>query len=302
MLNSYFKIVFRNISRNKLYSIINVLGLSLGFAAFMLICQFVTLELSFDKFHSKSDRIFRIVNDRYQNGKLVQHSTYSYPAVSPAMTRDYPEIETYTRLLVPGGETIIKAGNEVFLGDRSLFVDEKFLTVFDFPLIVGDRVSALSEKRAVVISEQMARKYFQEGDLTKLIGKELYWSTESPPYVVKGICANVPANSHVQFDILLSYSTLYSAGHKDPDESWTWSNVRHYLLLKPGADHNRLDSKFAAFSERYFQGDKVTESVEKFFLQPLGDVHLNSDHEYEYAVTANGKTCGRCFRSLSSFF
>lgn len=284
------KIAYRNLCKNKLFSAINLFGLSLGLAAFVLICQFVSVELSFDKFHSKSERIVRIINDRYQNGKLAQHSTYSYPAVGPAMARDYPEIETYTRLLVPGGETIIKADNQIFLGDRSLFVDNNFLAVFDFPLLVGERRSALSEKRAVIITEQMARKYFQEENLSRIIGKELYWSTESQPYKVNGICQNVPDNSHLKFDVLLSYSTLYSPDYKDPDESWTWSSVRHYLLLNPGADQKILASKFEAFCNRYFQGDRITGSFEKFFLQPLEDVHLYSDLEYEYAITTNGWT------------
>lgn len=289
MWNSYLKIVCRSLFKNKISSTINLFALSIGLAAFLFICQFVAVELSYDKFHTKSNRIFRIINDRYQNGRLIQHSTYSYPAIGPAMARDYPEVETYTRLLVPGGETIIKADNQIFLGDKSLFVDNNFLAVFDFPLLIGERRSALKEKRSVILTEQIARKYFREDDLSKIVGKEIYWSTESQPYVVNGICQNPPGNSHLEFDILLSYSSLFSPEHRDPDESWTWSSVRSYLLLRPEGDPTVLASKFDDFCDRYFQGDKVTGSFEKFALQPLKDIYLYSDLEYEYATTSNGK-------------
>ena len=289
MLNSYFKIAYRSLLKNKTFSFINILGLGISLAACILIFEYISFEFSYDKFHTNSDRIYRVINDRYQNGKQIQHSTYSYPAISPAMAKDYPEIEGYTRLLVPGGDALIKTDNNIFLGDKTLFVDNNFLKVFDFHLLIGERKSALSEKRSVILTEAIAKKYFQVDDLSKIIGKEMYWGSETQPYTIKGICQNIPENSHLQFDILLSYSSLYGPDYTEPDESWTWSNVRHYLLLRKDTDYRILQSKFVNFSDRYFQGVKVTGSLEEFVLQPLNDIHLYSNTEYEYAETINGK-------------
>lgn len=289
MLTYYFKIAYRSLLKNKTFTAINILGLGISLAACILIFEYVSFAFSYDTFHTSSDRIYRIINDRYQNGKSIQHSTYSYPAVSPALAKDYPEIETYSRILVPGGDALVKTDKGIFLGDKSLFVDENFFKIFDFTLLIGERKSALREKRSVILSEQIAKKYFGVDDLSTLIGQELYWGSETEPYTVRGICQNTPKNSHLQFDILLSYSSLYGPGHLDLDESWTLSYVRHYLLLKKGADYKILQSKFKSFSERYFQGDKVTGSHEEFHLQALTDVHLYSNLEYEYAQTANGK-------------
>jgi putative ABC transport system permease protein len=289
MLHHYYSVFKRSFIKQKGYSSLNIVGLGIGIAAFLLICQYISFELSYDNFHTNSDRIVRLVNDRYQQGKRTQHSTYCYPAVSPAMARELPEVESYARILVPGGETIVKADNQVYLGDHSLMVDEHFLSIFDFPLLIGDRNTVLKEKRTAVLTESIARKYFPLDDLRQAVGKEFYWSNETTPYTVAGICANLPDNSHIKFDILLAYSSLYNAKNTEPDDSWTWSNMRHYILLKPGTDMHQLETKLEAFSRQHFQGDKVTGSIEKFILQPLKDIHLHSDTEYEYADVANGK-------------
>lgn len=290
MLNSYFKIAYRTLLKNKTFSLINILGLGISLAACFLIFEYVTYEFSFDKFHTHGDRIYRVINDRYQNGKQIQHSTYSYPAIAPIMAQDYPEIEAYTRLLEPFGETLIKADNRNFVGDKSFFVDDNFLTIFDFQLLIGERKSALREKQSAILTERIAKKYFQVDDLSEIIGREFYWGAEMQPYIIKGICQNIPKNSHLQFDILLSYSSL-GPDYNETGESWNLSRsyIRHYLLLKKDIDYKNLETKFADFSDRYFQGDKVTGSLEEFFLQPLHDIHLYSNYEYEYAETINGK-------------
>ena len=124
---------------------------------------------------------------------------------------------------------------------------------------------------------------------TDIVGKVVYWALDPQPYKITAVCQDVPENSHIQFDALVSYSTLISPEDHGADDSWTWSDMRHYLVLKPDADPRQLESKFEAFSERYFKGDKVSGSVEKFFLQPLKDAHLYSDYEYDIAKTASGK-------------
>lgn len=290
MFSNYLTIAWRNLIKNKAFSTINIVGLALGLAACLFIFQFVGFELSFDTFNEKLDRTYRVTNDRFQNGKLIQHGTIMYPTIGPTMAKDFVEIEEYTRLM-PGGDLNIKIGDKNFRGENCHFADERFFSVFSFKLLAGSRPTLLKEPYTAVLTEKTARKYFEttDTDYSKLIGKTFLWGLDTQPYQVVGICENIPINSHIQFDALISYSTLYSGEQKGADISWTWSDMRHYLVLKPGADYKQLEAKFPAFSDRYFKGDKVSGSVEKFYLQPLKNAHLYSDYEYDIATTASGK-------------
>jgi len=290
MIRNYLLVAFRNVLKNKVFSGINVVGLGVGLTACLLILQFVMVELSYDKFHTKLDRIYRITNDRFQHGKLIQHGTITYPTIGPVMAKEFPEVERYTRLM-PSWDFNAKVDDRFFRGDYSNFVDEHFFDVFDFPLLAKQGPDILKERYTVVLSEKTAKKYFDipDNNYTTIIGKTLYRGLDPQPYKVVGVFANIPENSHLQFDVLVSYSTLIYPDHREADESWTWSDMRHYLLLKPGTDYKALEAKFEDFSQRHFQGDKVSGSVEKFYLQPLKDAHLYSDYEYDIAKTASGK-------------
>jgi putative ABC transport system permease protein len=290
MIRNYLLVAFRNVLKNKVFSGINVFGLGIGLAACLLILQFVMVELSYDKFHTKLDRIYRVTNDRFQHGKLIQHGTITYPTIGPAMAKDFPEVEKYTRLM-PSGDFNAKVDDRYFRGDNCHFVDEHFFTVFDFPLLATQGPEILKDRYAVVITEKTAKKYFKitDNNYTEVVGKTVYWGLDTQPYKINGVFADIPENSHLQFDVLVSYATLISPEDHGADDSWTWSDMRHYLLLKPGTNYKALEAKFEDFSQRHFQGDKVSGSEEKFYLQPLKDAHLYSDYEYDIAKTASGK-------------
>jgi putative ABC transport system permease protein len=289
MIRNYFVIAFRNIKRHKAFSAINIFGLAIGLAACLLIFQFVTFELSYDKFNEKFDRIYRVTNDRFQHGKLIQHGTITYPTIGPAMAKDFPEVEAYTRLM-PVWQVSIKAEDRVFRGNHGFFADEYFLSVFSFRLLAGDRKTSLADPNTIVITESTAKKYFDvlDGDYSGVIGKNVYLGLDPQPFKVTAVLENIPENSHLQFNILVSYTTLIKQ-EPQADDSWTWSDMRHYLVLKPGTDYHKLESKFEAFSAQHFDGDKVSGSVEEFFLQPLKDAHLYSDYEYDVAKTSSGR-------------
>ncbi|HEY5918026.1 MAG TPA: ABC transporter permease, partial [Chryseolinea sp.] len=290
MIRNYLLVASRNVLKNKVFSGINVFGLGIGLAACLLILQFVMVELSYDKFHTKLDRIYRVTNDRFQHGKLIQHGTITYPTIGPAMAKDYPEVEKYTRLM-PSGDFNVKVDDRYFRGDNCHFADEHFFAVFDFPLLATQGPDILKDRYEVGISEKTAKKYYKvtDNNYAAVIGKTVYWGLDTQPYRITAVFADIPENSHIQFDVLVSYSTLISPEDHGADDSWTWSDMRHYLLLKPGTDYKSLEAKFEDFSQRHFQGDKVSGSVEKFYLQPLKDAHLYSDYEYDIAKTASGK-------------
>jgi len=289
MFKSYFKTAWRNLMKNKTFSLINIAGLSIGMAACLLILQYVSFQLSFDQFNKNASDIYRVVNDRYQNGKLIQHGTITYSAIGKAMQDDFPEVVDHTRAISFDKE-IIQFNNKR-IGDLTILaVDNSFLRMFSYPLVAGDARTALQEPRSLILSEKVANKLFGvSDDYGSLIGKEVTEDIDSLPYKITGILKDVPGNSHLQFDILLSYVTLYSGATpwKDADYSFTDSDFWHYIQLEHGANYKALEAKLPAFSQRHFQGNKVSGSIEKFYLQPLSKAHLYSDFEYEIGKTAS---------------
>ncbi|HET7001453.1 MAG TPA: ABC transporter permease, partial [Puia sp.] len=159
MLKNHLKIAWRNLANNKTDSAINIIGLSIGMAACLLILEFVSFELSYDRFNKNADNIFRVTNDRFQHGKLVQHGTITYSAVGPAMKKDFPEILANTRV-EPLGSIILSDNEKKYEVKNSMAVDDEFLSVFTYPLIAGDAKTALREPNNIILSETLDRKIF----------------------------------------------------------------------------------------------------------------------------------------------
>ncbi|RRB05023.1 ABC transporter permease [Larkinella rosea] len=290
MIRNYLKIAFRNLWKNKVFSGVNLSGLVVGITACLMILQYVSFELSFDQFQTDIDRIYRVTNDRFQKGKLIQHGTITYPTIGKTMAKDYPEIEGYTTI-VGAGRMKLRRDKSLFPEESSFYVDEHFLSFFTFPLVVGDPKTAMKAPNSLVLTESNAQRIFgvQPKDYASLLGQSLYIDLDTEPYRITGIMKDVPAASHLQFGVLVSYETLVRTWGNWVKDSWEGSDMWHYLKLKPEADAVALEQKFPAFSERYFNGDKVSGSVEKFYLQPLRKAHLFSDYEYEIGVVNSGK-------------
>ncbi len=290
MIKNYFKIAWRNLIKNKTHTLINIAGLSIGMAACLLILQFVSFELSYDQFNKDENDIYRVYNDRYQNGKLIQHGTITYSAVGPAMKADFPEVSANTRV-EPLGSIILNYKDKKTEVKESIAVDNEFLSMFTYPLSAGNMQTALKDPNDIILSESMARKIFgvRDNQFESLIGKTVQLATDSLPYKITGICKDVPENSHLQFDMLVSYITLYSGKnpYKEAEYDFTDSDFWHYIKLKHGTNYKAFEAKLAAFSDRHFQGNKVSGTTEKFYLQPLGKAHLYSDFEYEIGKTGS---------------
>lgn len=290
MIKNYFKTAWRNITRNKLYFIINTAGLSIGMAACILILQYVNFELSYDKFNKNSNDIYRVVNDRYQEGKLVSHSTMTYSAIGKALKDDYPEVINHMRLAPLASRILITDDKKIV--QNGFAVDTSFFSMFFYPLIIGDKDEAMKDPTSIILSQTAARKFFNDhnNNLSSIIGKVINIERDSVPYKITAICRDVPANSHLQFDFLIPYTALYSGGNKfwkKANHSFTESYFWHYVQLKKGTDHKALEQKLDAFSERHFKGDKVSGNTEKFSLQPLLKAHLHSDFQTDIAKTGS---------------
>ncbi|MBO9614696.1 MAG: ABC transporter permease [Dyadobacter sp.] len=289
MIRNYFKIALRNMWKNKGFSALNITGLVAGITACLMILQYVSFELSFDRFNNDFGRIYRVTNDRFQQGKLIQHGTITYPAVAAAMASDFNEVETYTTVANPGTFNLQK-DSRIF-AENGAYADERFLSFFTFPLVAGDYKTALKAPYSIVISETNAKRIFNASpaDYTALLGKSIVVDLDTKPYQITGVMKDFPATSHLQYGALMSFETLPQTWGEWIRNSWESSDVWHYLKLRPGSDVVALEKKLPAFSDRHFHGSKVSGSVEQFFLQPLGKAHLFSNYEYEIGQVNNGK-------------
>ncbi len=291
MFQNNLKIALRNLFKNKTQSTILISGLTIGMAACILLLQYVNFELSYDDFHSQKENIYRVVNERFQDGKSVQKGTITYPAIGPTMRKDFPEIDNTTRISYSSDVMVIK-GDKIEPVEPGLWVDEHFLEIFDFKLIASQDLTPLDETNELILTKSLADRYFPtaKGNYEAIIGEDLKIDRNQDPFKIVAICEDVPDNSTLNFDLLLSYATLIRYGGEGSDISFTNSDYYHYVTLNPNTDVAALEAKFIDFSNRYFQEQQASGRKEIFTLQALADAHLYSaDLEYEIGSTVNGR-------------
>lgn len=273
MFYNYLKIAFRNLSKHKGFTFINIIGLSLGLTCFILIAAYTIDELSYDKFHEHSDRIYRIVNvDTTDQQQGIARVGAPW---APMLKSQYPEIEDYSRLL-RFGRSLFQYEDKQFYESKGFLVDSGFMNVFTYEWIEGNVEYALTQPYQMVMTQSFAQKYF--GDESP-IGKQILID-QSQPYTVTGLMADPPQNGHFTFDFLASF---------DSHDNWfkTEININNYwtyLLLKPGTDINSLDQKIQQFYKAYVDTDGTSGS--KPILQSLTSIHLTSNLQRE--LSANG--------------
>jgi len=291
MFQNNLKIALRSLLKNKTQSTILINGLTIGMAACILLLQYVNFELSYDDFHSKKENIYRVVNERFQDGKVVQKGTITYPSIGPTMRKDFPEIENTTRIGYSSDVMVVKE-DKIEPVEPGLWVDEHFLEIFDFKLIVSQDLTPLDETNELVLTKTLADRYFPtaKGNYEAILGEDLKIDRNQDPFKIVAICEDVPDNSTLNFDLLLSYATLIRYSGESSDISFTNSDFYHYVELKPNTDVAALETKFTDFSHRYFEEQQASGRKEVFTLQALADAHLySSDLEYEIGRTVNGR-------------
>jgi len=271
MLPAYLISFFRQISRNKVFTILNLLGLSVGMAAFMLLLQFVIYENSFDEFHENSDRIYRIRYDDYVNGQRMFACAAAVPAVGPAMKNNFPEVLEYSWAFPLAG--VLTNDQNISYRERKIQIaTPSFLKMFDWELIAGD-TAALSKPYTVVVTESTAKKYYGEEDP---IGKTLRYGDEYE-FEIRGVIRDVPDNSHIKFSVLVSAETLHQWSEGGSRTAWGWYDFNTYIELEEGTDPMGFQEKFAEWLAEERKEDWREGTWEEFILQPLEDIHLHSD-------------------------
>lgn len=274
MIRNYLLTAFRSFLRHRSFTLLNVVGLTLGMTASLLILQYVKYERSFDTFHSKAADIYRIQYNGWQGGKLRFECAAAVPAVGPALKNNFPEVKRFTRLYPVSGVVSYHSparGEISFLEEKMQVADSSVFAVFDFKLLKGNAEQVLAGPNKAVISEKAARKYFAGDDP---IGKTITWNGDRR-YEVTGIFQDIPPNSHIKFDFMLSYQTLNRETKNESETSWGWYDFNTYVLLEPGTDVAALQAKWNAYLERT-QGEawRKYDRRQEFLLKPLLDIHL----------------------------
>lgn len=283
MIKNYFLLAYRNLIKNKMFSMINILGLTIGLACTMFIAAFVYDELSYDTYAANSDRIYRVC---LGVGKKV---TDQYPmvdvAVGPGMKNTYPEVEAMTRL-INRGQMFVEYKDKQFKEQDVVCVDENFFDMFSLPFLQGSSKTALADLNSIVITDDLAKKYFGTEDP---MGKLLTFGKNTEPHKVTGVLKNIPPNSHFRGSVFFNTRELRSYNNN------TWSNVGWftYLQLAKGADPRQLEAKFPQLVMTHVtpeisrdmgisleDANKAVNSF-VFTLQKLTDIHLHSNTRYE---------------------
>ncbi len=276
MFSNYFTIAVRHLNRRKGYSFINVMSLSLGIACCLLILLYIRDELSYDRYHDKADRVYRVISEERQGDQVIRAAEVLAPTVK-FMRDDYPEVEDMVRFIPPGNAWMIKYGDNGFYERSFYLADTSVFNIFNVPLVAGNPRTALSGTNRVVLSETIAHKYFGDEDpMGKILDAEGTFHFE-----VSGIMRDRPSNTHLGFDILASFRIQEAYSDRSIDE-WDWRRSYSYILLREGSDPAELESKLPGFVEKYL-GDRYVpgESSLTISLQPVTDIHLHSHLERE---------------------
>ncbi len=288
MFSNYLKTALRNLIRNKTFSIINIIGLAIGLAASIIIAMWVFDELSYDKFHEHSDKIYRVERDIFYQGQayLVPVTGAVY---GKTILKDYPEVIDMVR--VDPASLSIEDKNKTRYNETVMYVDTGFFNVFTFPLAKGDPETALTEPRSLVLSQPTAQKFFGDEDpINQLLRVD--WEGEMVSYKVTGVFEELPANKHFQFDIVSSFATLEERYSEERLNTWASNYLYTYVLLKDGTDKDVLERKFDQIVndkilpelKSFFKDEGELDGSFKIILRPITDIHLKAGLMWDIEV------------------
>ena len=279
MFINYLKTAIRHLWRHKLFAVINIVGLAVGFAAFNLIVTFIRFELSFDEFHQHHERIYRVEQIRVHEGRQERDAGLP-PPLAGALKAEFPEIEAVTQVLKAGELTLSVGDHRRISAAQCLYADASFFEVFSFTLMAGDRRTALDEPYSAVISERIARALF--GDDNPM-GQTIRVNHRFD-FKVTGIHRKVPANSHLQFDLLISLATHFSRLTPESLSSWGDNWLPLYILLKKKHRGEDLNQKLRQALWTYPDLGIYDRQV---YLRPLKDIHLHSHVLNELGINSD---------------
>jgi len=292
MLKNYFTIASRTYFRNKTITLVNILGLAIGMAAFIFLVLYTSYERSYDTFHENSANIYRLQYNYYEEGEQIRALATSVPAIATVLKENFSEVEDYARATRQFLEYAAFTCNTniSFRASQIFIVTPSFLTMFDFPLLLGDPETALSGPLKAVITDSLAKEYF---GAENPIGKVITYNNRYD-FEITGVSQDVPSNSHFKFDVLLSYKSLPHIARLEKDSNkgemdWRWAGFYTYIALKPGTDSQIFQEKINQWlkTERSEAWEK-DHYRQEFLFQPLEDIHLSSNLAEEVVPDEQG--------------
>lgn len=268
MVKHYFTIAWRNLWKNKVFSLINVVGLAIGLTCCLLMTLYVKHELSYDDFQKKGDRIARVIME-YSFSGAVSKGNFTSTKVAPSFKRNFPEVESAVRM----GQyaRVVRYDDRLFNEKRFLYADSSFFDLFSLPLLKGSVQDALSGPNKVVLTAATAKKYFGNADP---IGKSVKIGGDGIDYLITGIIEDCPSNSQLKFDFLASFSSL----GVNQEETYWEANYTTYLLLKDKSAIASLQAKIPAFMKKEMGSELSGKDYVTFWLEPFKSIHLHSDY------------------------
>jgi len=284
MLKNYFRTAFRSLVRNKLYSSINIAGLTFGLSSFLLIGLYLFDELTFDQQHGKGDRIYRVIEHKTVNGESTTIAAAGYQLAEESK-KSIPAVENSTRVQRTGRANILNPENPAnFFQETVTVADEQFFTIFDFPLLSGNKETALQTPNSIVITEDLAMKLFKQTDV---IGKTLQFSFMESPMKITGVLRNHPKNSSFDFASILSESSFQNDSfyRSAIANDWLSENYSVYVVLKPNTNSKTVAGQMSKLVHDNFRPPAGTSF--SFALQPLKDIHLGSEGIVDGARNGN---------------
>lgn len=279
MFRNYLKIAFRQLTKHKGFSIINISGLALGMTACLLMLMFVVNETSYDNFHPNKDRIFRVITDWGKEGSRMKFAG-AMPAIAPTLNEEVPEVEVAARVRRMTKTVITDAENQAVKEDNAFYGDPEIFDIFNWSLLEGDKSSVLDEPYSVVLSHKIARKYFGSNDA---IGQIL--TINNSPYKITGVMKDLPANTHLNCEILVSYTTVEALGEY-PDKPWNvWGDDYNYIVLKENVPaeniHEKLNRLLIKNAGDWYRGRM------DLIPQPLSAIHWDNESRGDIGPKGN---------------
>ncbi|MBX2911459.1 MAG: ABC transporter permease [Cyclobacteriaceae bacterium] len=272
MIKNNLKVSLRVFSRNKAYTFINVLGLSTGLAIALLILVYVRFELSYEGKNPLADRIVRISVDLYNGKSLIDQDAEMYSPAGPRIASGFSEVESFTRV-APFNDATIRIGEESLRESKMFAVDSSFFHLFNYSLLYGNPKNIFQRPNEMVLTESQALKYFNR---VNVVGESLWVSSFDEGFRIIGVVANNPLNTHIQFNVLISYPTIQDQAEK---QSWGNNETYTYLLLKDQVTFNSFVKTLDSFNDQLHKEGKMLS--EKILAQPIKDIHLYSHKSYE---------------------
>src|SRR5688572_8236772 len=300
MIKNLLLTALRSLKKNKFFSLLNISGLAIGMAVFLLIAQYVRYEKSYEDFVPGNENIYRVKLEAYDKNELIMATAENYPGVGPALLTELPEVVGYARLYNMGYKNNVVITNEnakpepiAFRQRRFLYADSTFLPMMGYEMVFGNARDALKEPFTAVISEKYGKMYFGKEDP---IGKTLHLRDDDfvdELVKVTGVIRDLPSNTHLKFDVLFSYNSLYPRGDWAVQRyrlGWRRKDMYTFVQLKPGTDPKKTEAKFPAIVAKYKPELKESTQKQVLGLQPLKDIHLTSDLTEEPETNGNART------------